>query len=39
VSDQNTKSLRQALSADYEGLIKRLSRCLGSSDLAREALH
>jgi RNA polymerase sigma-70 factor, ECF subfamily len=39
VSEQNAKSLRQALSADYEGLIKRLSRCLGSSDLAREALH
>jgi RNA polymerase sigma-70 factor, ECF subfamily len=39
VSEQNTKSLRQALSSDYEGLIKRLSRCLGSSDLAREALH
>ncbi|MBV8924424.1 MAG: RNA polymerase sigma factor [Bradyrhizobium sp.] len=39
MSEQNTKSLRQALSADYEGLIKRLSRCLGSSDLAREALH
>lgn len=39
VSEQNSKSLRRALSADYEGLIKRLSRCLGSSDLAREALH
>lgn len=39
MSEQNAKSLRQALSADYEGLVKRLSRCLGSSDLAREALH
>jgi RNA polymerase sigma-70 factor, ECF subfamily len=39
VSEQNAKSLRQALSADYEGLVRRLSRCLGSSDLAREALH
>jgi RNA polymerase sigma-70 factor (ECF subfamily) len=31
--------LREALSADYEGLAKRLARCLGSADLAREALH
>jgi RNA polymerase sigma-70 factor (ECF subfamily) len=31
--------LRAALSADYEGLAKRLARRLGSADLAREALH
>jgi RNA polymerase sigma-70 factor, ECF subfamily len=39
VSDSNRKSLRDALSDDYEGLTTRLTRCLGSSDLAREALH
>jgi RNA polymerase sigma-70 factor (ECF subfamily) len=39
VSEHNTKSLREALTADYEGLVRRLTRCLGSSDLAREALH
>lgn len=39
VSDSNRKSLREALSDDYEGLASRLARCLGSSDLAREALH
>ncbi len=37
--DSNRKALREALSADYEGLATRLARCLGSSDLAREALH
>jgi RNA polymerase sigma-70 factor (ECF subfamily) len=31
--------LRSALSHDYESLTRRLTRCLGSSDLAREALH
>lgn len=39
MSDSNSKSLREALTADYEGLATRLTRCLGSSDLAREALH
>jgi RNA polymerase sigma-70 factor, ECF subfamily len=39
VSDSNSKSLRQTLAADYEGLAKRLTRCLGSADYAREALH
>ncbi len=39
MSDSNRKSLRDALSDDYEGLATRLARCLGSSDLAREALH
>ncbi len=39
MSDSNRKSLREALSGDYEGLASRLTRCLGSSDLAREALH
>lgn len=39
MSDSNQKSLRKALSNDYEGLARRLARCLGSSDLAREALH
>lgn len=27
------------LAADYEGLARRLTRCLGSADFAREALH
>lgn len=39
VSNSNSNSLRAALSADYEGLAKRLARRLGSADLAREALH
>ncbi|HEY0330257.1 MAG TPA: RNA polymerase sigma factor [Rhodopseudomonas sp.] len=39
MSDSDRRSLRAALSADYEGLARRLTRCLGSSDLAREALH
>jgi RNA polymerase sigma-70 factor, ECF subfamily len=39
VSDSNSKSLRETLAADYEGLTRRLTRCLGSSDFAREALH
>ena len=39
MSDSNRKSLRETLLADYEGLTTRLTRCLGSSDLAREALH
>jgi RNA polymerase sigma-70 factor, ECF subfamily len=39
VSNSNSKSLRETLAADYEGLARRLARCLGSSDLAREALH
>jgi RNA polymerase sigma factor (sigma-70 family) len=39
VSNSNSKSLRDLLAADYEGLARRLARCLGSSDLAREALH
>jgi FixJ family two-component response regulator len=33
VSNSNRDSLRAALSDDYEGLAKRLTRCLGSSDL------
>jgi RNA polymerase sigma-70 factor (ECF subfamily) len=37
--DSNRKLLRASLSADYEDIAKRLTRCLGSSDLAREALH
>ncbi len=39
VSISNRTTLRATLSADYEGLAKRLTRRLGSSDLAREALH
>ncbi|WP_454629740.1 RNA polymerase sigma factor [Bradyrhizobium cenepequi] len=39
MSDSNSKSLRETVAADYEGLAKRLTRCLGSSDFAREALH
>lgn len=39
VSNSNRKALRTTLSADYEGLARRLTRCLGSSELAREALH
>lgn len=39
MSDLNRKSLREILAADYEGLTKRLARCLGSADFAREALH
>lgn len=39
MSNSNSNSLRAALSADYEGLAKRLARRLGSADLAREALH
>jgi RNA polymerase sigma-70 factor (ECF subfamily) len=39
VSDSNSKSLRETLTADYERLTKRLTRRLGSSDFAREALH
>jgi RNA polymerase sigma-70 factor, ECF subfamily len=39
VSDSNSKSLRDALTADYEGLARRLTRRLGSADSAREALH
>lgn len=39
MSDRNSKSLRDALAADYQGLAKRLTRCLGSSDVAHETLH
>lgn len=39
MSDSNSKLLRETLAADYEGLARRLTRCLGSSDFAREALH
>jgi RNA polymerase sigma-70 factor (ECF subfamily) len=39
LSDSNSKSLREALAADYEGLTRRLTRRLGSADFAREALH
>ena len=39
MSDSNSKSLRDALAADYEGLARRLTRRLGSADCAREALH
>jgi len=39
VSGSNQQSLRAALTEDYEGLARRLTRCLGSSDLAHEALH
>jgi RNA polymerase sigma-70 factor (ECF subfamily) len=39
VSDSNSKSLREALTTDYERLTRRLTRRLGSSDYAREALH
>jgi RNA polymerase sigma-70 factor, ECF subfamily len=39
VSGTNSSSLRAALSADYEALAKRLTRSLGSADVAREALH
>ncbi|ABD06922.1 sigma-24 (FecI-like) [Rhodopseudomonas palustris HaA2] len=37
--DRNSKSLREALAADYQGLAKRLTRCLGSADVAHETLH
>ncbi|WP_315799379.1 RNA polymerase sigma factor [Bradyrhizobium sp. SZCCHNR1002] len=39
VSYSNSKSLRDVLVADYESLARRLTRCLGSPDVAREALH
>jgi RNA polymerase sigma-70 factor, ECF subfamily len=39
VFNSSRASLRAALSANYEGLAKRLTRRLGSQDLAREALH
>lgn len=39
MSDPSTKSLREALADDYDGLTRRLTRCLGSADFAREALH
>ncbi len=39
MSNSNSQSLRSALSHEYESLTRRLTRCLGSSDLAREALH
>jgi RNA polymerase sigma-70 factor (ECF subfamily) len=39
VSSSNISSLRAVFSSDYDGLAKRLARCLGSADLAREALH
>lgn len=39
MSERNRKILRDALSADYEGFVQRLTRRLGSSELAREALH
>ena len=39
MSNSNSKSLRETISADYEQLTRRLARYLGSSDLAREALH
>lgn len=39
MSSSNRNSLRGVLSADYEGLARRLTRRLGSADLAREALH
>ncbi|WP_322516774.1 RNA polymerase sigma factor [Rhodopseudomonas palustris] len=39
MSDRNSKSLRDALAADYQGLVNRLTRCLGSADVARETLH
>ena len=39
MSSTNSSSLRAVLTADYEGLARRLTRRLGSADLAREALH
>ncbi|MGJ4895377.1 MULTISPECIES: RNA polymerase sigma factor [unclassified Bradyrhizobium] len=39
MSYSNSKSLRDVLAADYESLARRLTRCLGSPDVAREALH
>ncbi len=39
MSDSNQVSLRNAIAADYDGLIRRLTRYLGSKDLARETLH
>ncbi|OPF91400.1 hypothetical protein I8G32_01378 [Rhodopseudomonas palustris] len=39
MSNSNSKSLRDALAADYQGLAKRLTRCLGSADAAHETLH
>jgi PPIC-type PPIASE domain len=35
VSNSNSKSLRELLAADYDGLARRLARGLGSHDLAR----
>lgn len=39
VSDSNRKSLRKVLATEYEGLVRRLTRRVGSADFAREALH
>jgi RNA polymerase sigma-70 factor (ECF subfamily) len=39
VTGSNRTTLRAALAADYSGLFKRLTRRLGSSELASEALH
>jgi RNA polymerase sigma-70 factor (ECF subfamily) len=39
VAESNRLKLRQQLVDDYDGLIKNLSRRLGSTDVAYEALH
>ena len=39
MSNSNIRSLRAAFSSNYEHLARRLSRRLGSADLALEALH
>jgi RNA polymerase sigma-70 factor, ECF subfamily len=39
VSDANQVRLRGQLVENYEGLVRKLTRRLGSSDLAYEALH
>jgi RNA polymerase sigma-70 factor, ECF subfamily len=39
VADINRVRLRGQLVENYEGLVKKLTRRLGSSDFAREALH
>jgi RNA polymerase sigma-70 factor (ECF subfamily) len=39
VADVNRMRLRGQLVENYEGLIRKLTRCLGSADFAHEALH
>ena len=39
VTNSNRTTLRAVLTADYQGLFRRLTRRLGSAELACEALH